>query len=66
MGLSKNTNPAGAQAVAKAFPEYPTTTVTVHEPAIHLKNLVCMAGPNVMAVGRGELAQKTFKVSVLS
>jgi len=55
----------GAQAVAKAFPEYPTTIVRVTPPAVHLKDYVSMAGPEVMAVGRSEAAQQTFLVNVL-
>jgi len=52
----------GAQSVAKAFPEYPTTIVKVYPPALHLKDYISMAGPEVMTVGRGEGAQKTFLV----
>ena len=52
----------GAQAVAKAFPEYPTTIVRVTPPAVHLKDYISMAGPEVMAIGRSESAQQTFLV----
>lgn len=52
----------GAQAVGKAFPEYPTTIVKVYPPAVHLKDCVGMAGPEVMAVGKSDAAQKTFQV----
>ena len=62
VGLSGRTNMLGAQAIAKAFPEYPTTIVRVYPPAIHLKDYVSMAGPEVLAVGRSESAQKTFLV----
>jgi len=55
----------GAQAVAKAFPEYPTTIVRVTPPAVHLKDYISMAGPEVMAVGRSEAAQQTFLVLIL-
>jgi len=54
----------GAQAVAKAFPEYPTTIVRVTPPAVHLKDYISMAGPEVLAVGRSEAAQQTFLVTV--
>lgn len=60
VGISKRTNILGAQAVAKAFPEYSTTIVKVHEPATHLKDYVSMAGPEVMAISKSEAAQKTF------
>ena len=66
VGLSSRTNVLGAQEVAKAFPEYPTTTVKVHAPAIHLKDCFSMAGPEIMAVSKSEHAQKTFKVSAVS
>ena len=65
VGLSTRTNMLGAQEVAKAFPEYPTTTVKVHAPAIHLKDSISMAGPEIMAVSKSEHAQKTFKVRIL-
>ena len=54
----------GAQAVAKAFPEYPTTIVKVHEPAIHLKDYISMAGPEVLAIAKTQSAQKTFQVLI--
>jgi len=52
----------GAQSVARAFPEYPTTIVKVYPPAVHLKDYISMAGPEIMTVGRGDGAQKTFLV----
>jgi dimethylargininase len=61
VGISTRTNLRGAQAVATAFPEYPCYTVKVYHPAIHLKDYITMAGPEVMAVGKSEGAQKTFK-----
>lgn len=60
VGLSKRTNLLGAQSVGKAFPEYPTTIVHVNPPAVHLKDYISMAGPEVMAVGSSQAAQKTF------
>lgn len=52
--------------VAKAFPEYPTTVVKVFPPAIHLKDYIGMAGPELMVVGKSDEAQKTFTVINLS
>ena len=63
VGLSSRTNMLGAQSVGRAFPEYPTTIVHVNAPAIHLKDYIGMAGPEVMTVGKSEAAQKTFRVS---
>jgi len=54
----------GAQSVGRAFPEYPTTIVHVNPPAIHLKDYISMAGPEVMTIGKSEAAQKTFRVSL--
>jgi dimethylargininase len=64
VGLSSRTNMLGAQAVAKAFPEYPTNIVKVHEPAVHLRDNISMAGPEVMAVAKTASAQKTFQVGI--
>lgn len=61
VGLSTRTNMLGAQSVGRAFPEYPTTIVHVNAPAIHLKDYISMVGPEVMAVGGSEAAQKTFR-----
>ena len=57
---------AGAQAVAKAFPEYPTTIVKVPSPCTHLKDCVSMCGPEVMAVSKTKHAQALFNVSTVS
>jgi len=62
VGLSTRTNVQGAQAVGAAFPEYPTTIVHVNPPAIHLKDYITMAGPEVMAIGSSKGAQDTFRV----
>ena len=62
VGISGRTNSLGAQAVAKAFPEYSTTIVEVPKPAIHLKDCVTMAGIEVFAVAKSEAAQKIFQV----
>lgn len=51
--------------MARAFPEYPTTIVAVPPPLICLKDAVCMAGINVMAIGNSDAARKVFKVSML-
>ena len=62
VGLSQRTNMAGAQEVANAFPEYPCSTVHVHHPAVHLKDYISMAGPEIMAVSKSKHAQRTFQV----
>ena len=63
MGLSERTNMLGAQVVAKAFPEYATTIVKVYPPAVHLKDYISMAGPEIMAVAKTPGAQNSFRVS---
>ncbi|XP_023930485.1 N(G),N(G)-dimethylarginine dimethylaminohydrolase 1-like [Lingula anatina] len=60
VGLSGRTNQEGAQAIAKAFPEYATCMVRV-EGALHLKSLMSMAGPELIAVSRSPAAQKVLK-----
>ena len=65
VGLSTRTNMLGAQAVARAFPEYSTSVVHVHPPAIHLKDYISMAGPEVMTVSKTKAAQSTFNVTYL-
>ncbi|VDL11683.1 unnamed protein product [Hymenolepis diminuta] len=61
VGISPHTNEAGAQSVARAFPEYPTTIVAVPSPLVCLKEAVCMAGINVMAISNSDAARKVFK-----
>ena len=65
VGLSLRTNLLGAQSVARAFPEYPTTIVKVYAPAVHLKDYISMAGPEIMAVGKSDSATKTFQVCLV-
>jgi len=61
VGISERTNELGAQAVAKAFPEYSTTIVKVFPPATHLKSCMSVAGPNIIAVSKAPGAQATFR-----
>lgn len=66
VGISTHTNEAGATCVAKTFPEYPVTIVSVPQldakkGTTSLKDLVCMAGANVIAVGLNPAAQKVIK-----
>lgn len=64
VGISKRSNVLGAQMVAKAFPEYPTTIVKVNEPCVHLRDCIGMAGPEIMVIGKSEAAQMTFAVCI--
>jgi len=47
VGLSKRTNEAGVQAIAEAFPGFPTTAIPVSGP-LHLKTLVTMCSPDTL------------------
>ncbi|CAH1787660.1 unnamed protein product [Owenia fusiformis] len=60
VGISKFTNAGGAQAVARAFPEYSTCAIKVFGPN-HLKDYMSMAGPDIIAISNSDDAQKTFK-----
>ena len=57
---TNRTNQSGAQCVARAFPEYPTTVVRLPG-AKKLKDLICMSGPVILAVGQSEEARRTLK-----
>ena len=62
VGLSSRTNILGAQAVAKAFPEYSTSIVHVYPPAVHLKDYINVVQPEVLVVSKSPSAQRTFHV----
>jgi len=57
------TNEAGARAVAAAFPEFPTLSVPVSG-ATHLKNLISVAGPDLLCVAGTKPAQDLIKVGI--
>lgn len=50
VGLSGRSNQQGIDFLAKVFPNYPVTGITVTG-RLHLKSMMTMAGPNVIAVG---------------
>ena len=50
VGLSKRTNQQGLDSLAKAFPSYPVTGIPVTG-QLHLKSMMTMAGPHLIAVG---------------
>lgn len=62
VGLSQRTNYAGANALAKAFPEYPTIPIVLPTSILHLKCVVSMAGPKIICVGSSSGARKVFEV----
>lgn len=62
VGLSHETNEAGARAVAAAFPEYPVTPVKVPpKDNLRLKSFITMAGPDILCVNRSQEAQVMLK-----
>ncbi|RLW05744.1 hypothetical protein DV515_00004889 [Chloebia gouldiae] len=63
VGLSKRTNQRGAEILADTFKDYAVSTVPVHD-SLHLKSFCSMAGPNLIAIGSSEGAQKALKVMV--
>ncbi|XP_070581908.1 N(G),N(G)-dimethylarginine dimethylaminohydrolase 1-like isoform X2 [Ptychodera flava] len=60
VGLSNRTNQAGALAVANAYPDYRVSSINVTN-ALHLKSLVSVAWPDVLAVGASPAAKKALK-----
>ncbi|XP_048831907.1 N(G),N(G)-dimethylarginine dimethylaminohydrolase 1-like isoform X2 [Brienomyrus brachyistius] len=61
VGLSKRTNQRGAEILAWAFKDFPVSTLPVFE-GLHLKSFCSMAGPDLIAFGSSEPAQKTLKI----
>ncbi|XP_078691271.1 N(G),N(G)-dimethylarginine dimethylaminohydrolase 1-like [Branchiostoma floridae x Branchiostoma belcheri] len=54
----------GAEFIRKTFPEYPVHVIPLAEPEYHLKAVVCMAAPGVMAVCKnrwGKIAWKAIQ-----
>ncbi|MEJ1276910.1 hypothetical protein NN561_007822 [Cricetulus griseus] len=60
VGLSKRTNQRGAEILADTFKDYAVSTVPVAD-TLHLKSFCSMAGPNLIAIGSSEPAQKALK-----
>lgn len=61
VGLSKRTNQRGAEILANTFKDYAVSTIPVEE-GLHLKSFCSMAGPNLIAIGSSDAAQKALKV----
>nr|CAH0102288.1 unnamed protein product [Daphnia galeata] len=60
VGISERTNLGGARAVAAAFPEFPCTPVKING-ALHLKNLVTMAGPDIICASKTKDSEEVLK-----
>ncbi|XP_056588405.1 N(G),N(G)-dimethylarginine dimethylaminohydrolase 1 [Triplophysa dalaica] len=61
VGLSKRTNQRGAEILADTFKDYAVSTVPVRQ-GLHLKSFCSMAGPDLIAIGSSEHAQKALKI----
>lgn len=62
VGLSYETNEAGARAVAAAFPEFSVTPVKVPpKQNLRLKSYITMAGPDILSVNKSPEAQSILK-----
>ncbi|XP_073731703.1 N(G),N(G)-dimethylarginine dimethylaminohydrolase 1-like isoform X2 [Misgurnus anguillicaudatus] len=61
VGLSKRTNQKGAEILADTFKDYAVSTVPVQQ-GLHLKSCCTMAGPDLIAIGSSEAAQKALKI----
>ena len=67
VGIGRNTNEQGAQAVAQAFPEYVVVPIYMEKTkALHLKSLCSMAGRQVIAISNTVCGQEIYKVNILS
>lgn len=63
VGITQRTNEAGARAVAAAFPEFPVSPIRVPKTILHLKSLMSMAGPDILAVSSTHEGQEVLRVS---
>jgi len=62
VGIGRNTNEQGAQAVAEAFPEYVVVPIYIDKiNALHLKSVCSMAGRQVIAISNSPCGKEVFK-----
>lgn len=59
VGLSTRTNHQGLDSLAKAFPKYPVTGITVKD-NLHLKCMMTMVGPDLIVVGGSEASKNAW------
>ncbi|XP_071802345.1 N(G),N(G)-dimethylarginine dimethylaminohydrolase 1-like isoform X2 [Asterias amurensis] len=60
VGISKRTNSQGAMALAKAFPNYSVSSIKITD-QLHLKSMMSMAGPGILAIGRSKEAKSALQ-----
>lgn len=62
VGIGKNTNEPGAQAVAEAFPEYMVVPIYIDKlHCLHLKSICSMAGRQVIAISDSDDGVQVYK-----
>ncbi|XP_075734516.1 N(G),N(G)-dimethylarginine dimethylaminohydrolase 1 isoform X3 [Rhipicephalus microplus] len=64
VGISPRTNEAGARALAAAFPEFPVTPVKLPK-RNHIKDLLSMAGPDVICLSDSPESQAVKRPAAL-
>lgn len=63
VGLSARTNPAGVAEIARVFPQWPVTGITVMKGSnvLHLKSMSAMAGEDLIAIGSSAAAKTAWR-----
>ncbi|XP_068620002.1 N(G),N(G)-dimethylarginine dimethylaminohydrolase 1-like [Battus philenor] len=61
VGMSDESNEAGANAVAEAFPEFPCTPIKMSKRTRRLKSYITVAGSDILCVGASTEAQELLK-----
>ncbi|CAH1227394.1 DDAH1 [Branchiostoma lanceolatum] len=61
VGDSACSNPKGHKILAETFPEYPVLSIPLDPPKFHLKGVICMAAPGVLAVGESKWGVRAWK-----
>ncbi|CAH1270318.1 DDAH1 [Branchiostoma lanceolatum] len=61
VGDSVCSNLEGHDILADTFPDYPVLSIPLDEPKFHLKGVVCMAAPGVLAIGESEWGDRAWK-----
>ncbi|XP_033127163.1 N(G),N(G)-dimethylarginine dimethylaminohydrolase 1-like [Anneissia japonica] len=56
VGVTSRTNMAGIKQLNKAFPDYQVTPIEMNSEYLHLKSVMSMAGPDVVAIGSSQHA----------
>ncbi|XP_078608732.1 N(G),N(G)-dimethylarginine dimethylaminohydrolase 1-like [Branchiostoma floridae x Branchiostoma japonicum] len=62
VGKSVCSNLEGHEILADTFPEYPVHSIPLRPPKFHLKGVICMAAPGVMAVGESKWGKRAWKM----